>query len=66
MYNIKNYLRNKNITMERRKYCYCRVSSNKQKDDLKRQIEYMKDKFLVNEIISDIGSGLNYKDKVYS
>jgi len=46
---------------------YCRVSSNKQKDDLQRQIENMK-KYLDSlnkpyEIIQDIGSGINYKKK---
>ena len=46
---------------------YCRVSSNKQKDDLKRQIENMQ-MYLTSqgkpfEIISDIGSGINYKKK---
>lgn len=46
---------------------YCRVSSNKQKDDLERQIANMK-LYLDNlnkpyEIISDIGSGINYSKK---
>ncbi|EHL76057.1 hypothetical protein HMPREF1015_02697, partial [Bacillus smithii 7_3_47FAA] len=46
---------------------YCRVSSNKQKDDLQRQVENMK-KYLESlnveyEIIQDIGSGINYKKK---
>lgn len=46
---------------------YCRVSSNKQKDDLKGQIENM-EMYLTSqgkpfEIISDIGSGINYKKK---
>ena len=46
---------------------YCRVSSNKQKDDLEQQIENMK-LYLTSqgkpfEIISDIGSGINYKKK---
>lgn len=46
---------------------YCRVSSDKQKDDLERQIENMK--LYLNaqgrpyEIISDIGSGVNYENK---
>ena len=43
----------------RKKICYCRVSSSKQKEDLQRQIEYMKKKYPSYEIISDIGSGLN-------
>ena len=43
--------------------CYCRVSSNKQKKDLVRQIKYMKNKYPDCEIISDIGSGLNFKRK---
>lgn len=46
---------------------YCRVSSNKQKDDLERQIETMKLYLTAQgkpfEIISDIGSGINYKKK---
>ena len=46
---------------------YCRVSSNKQKDDLERQIEnvkaYMYAKGYSFEIISDIGSGINYNNK---
>jgi len=43
--------------------CYCRVSSQKQKDDLQRQVEYMREKFSDAEIITDIGSGINYKRK---
>ncbi|NEO37033.1 MAG: IS607 family transposase [Moorea sp. SIOASIH] len=43
--------------------CYCRVSSNKQKDDLARQIAYLHSLFPEAEIIKDIGSGLNYKRK---
>ena len=46
---------------------YCRVSSNKQKDDLERQIDNMKiylDSLNKSyEIITDIGSGINYKKK---
>ena len=46
---------------------YCRVSSNKQKDDLERQIENMKLYLTVQgkpfEIMNDIGSGMNYKKK---
>jgi putative resolvase len=61
LYNLDKYLREKNINnKEKKKICYCRVSSNKQKDDLKRQIEYMTEKYPDHELISDIGSGLNY------
>ena len=46
---------------------YCRVSSNKQKDDLKRQVEnvstYMYAKGYSFEMITDIGSGINYNKK---
>ena len=46
---------------------YCRVSSKKQKDDLERQIESMRVYLTAQgkpfEIISDIGSGINYKKK---
>ena len=44
---------------------YCRVSSHKQKDDLERQINNMKTYLIAKgqpfKIISDIGSGINYK-----
>lgn len=46
-----------------RTICYCRVSSPKQKDDLVRQIVYMQEQFPSAEIISDIGSGINFKRK---
>ena len=46
---------------------YARVSSHKQKDDLKRQVEnlkmYMIAKGYSFEIIEDIGSGINYNKK---
>ena len=46
---------------------YCRVSSNKQKDDLKRQVDSM-ERYLTSlnqeyEIIQDVGSGINYTKK---
>lgn len=46
---------------------YCCVSSTKQKDDLKRQVENVKAYLLAQgrpfEIIEDIGSGINYNKK---
>ena len=46
---------------------YCRVSSHKQKDDLERQIDNVRMYLLAKgqsfEIISDVGSGINYKKK---
>ena len=43
---------------------YARVSSKKQIDDLNRQIEnlrtYIESKYETYEIISDVGSGINY------
>ena len=46
---------------------YCRVSSQKQKDDLERQAENVRTYLLAQgqpfEIICDIGSGINYKKK---
>ena len=62
-YNVKKYLKEKglNSNVIRRKICYCRVSSQKQKEDLHRQIEYMKKEYPYHEIITDIASGLNYE-----
>jgi predicted site-specific integrase-resolvase len=64
-YNLEKYLQEKGLitTENNMKICYCRVSSNKQKNDLIRQKEYMKEKYPEHEIISDIGSGLNFNRK---
>jgi putative resolvase len=62
LYNVNKYLQSKkiiNANQIRKKICYCRVSSSKQKEDLLRQIEVMKRLYPTFEIISDIGSGLN-------
>jgi excisionase family DNA binding protein len=62
LYNVDKYIREKQIEkVDKKKICYCRVSSQKQKEDLKRQIEYMKKRYPAYEIISDIASGLNFK-----
>lgn len=53
--------------IQRKAVGYCRVSSNKQKDDLVRQIQNM-ESYLSSlgcqyEIIQDIGSGINYSKR---
>jgi len=62
VYNVDKYLNQKGVIDEskRKKICYCRVSSAKQKEDLKRQVELMEQKYPGYEIIQDIGSGLNF------
>lgn len=42
---------------------YARVSSSKQKSDLENQIKFIKQKYPTYEVITDIGSGINYKRK---
>jgi putative resolvase len=60
LYNIKKYLNKIKVEKSNKKnICYCRVSSSKQKEDLERQINFMKGKFPDYEIIKDIGSGIN-------
>lgn len=52
---------------EKRTIGYARVSSNKQKDDLIRQVENLKTYMIARgyqfEIIEDIGNGINYNKK---
>ena len=54
---------------QRQNFLYSRVSSKKQLDDLSRQIEFLRqwerDRTRVDsfELISDIGSGINFKRK---
>ena len=47
----------------KQKFCYARVSSYDQKEDLDRQINVLRNKFPKHRIIKDIGSGLNFKRK---
>ena len=73
LYNIKSFLLDKSSTTNKEEsdnnqndkqcFCYCRVSSNGQKEDLQRQISYMQEKFPNHKVISDIGSGINFKRK---
>ena len=62
-----NKILNVTPNLDRLTVGYCRVSSNKQKDDLEIQVESMR-MYLISkgkpfEIITDIGSGINYKKK---
>jgi len=50
-------------TQPRRKFCYCRVSSPSQKEDLGRQVEFFRINYPNHEIVKDTGSGLNFKRK---
>ena len=50
---------------------YARVSSAGQKDDLKNQVEFLKtycnaNGVIINDVITDIGSGLNYNRKKWN
>lgn len=72
LYNIKSIsdanlteLKSESITPSdsRKKYCYCRVSTNGQRDDLTRQVSYMQNLYPTHIVIRDIGSGINFKRK---
>lgn len=50
---------------------YARVSTKNQQDDMERQIEFLRQYanakgYIVSEVISDIGSGLNYTRKKWN
>ena len=65
-YNLDKYITDNKIIINntiKKKICYCRVSSKKQNSDLERQINLMQSNYPNYEIISDIGSGLNFKRK---
>ena len=65
LYNVSKFIKDqKNECQEvGESYCYCRVSSQGQKDDLQRQIDFMQEQYPNHKIISDIGSGINFKRK---
>ena len=41
--------------------CYARVSTHSQKDDLARQAEFLRSTYPTAEVITEVGSGLNFK-----
>jgi len=47
--------------LEGKKIIYARVSSRKQEGDLRRQINFAKKSYPSYEVMSDIGSGLNFR-----
>jgi predicted site-specific integrase-resolvase len=66
LYNIKKFLADKDESEDDTDYkyvCYCRVSTHGQADDLTRQVKYMSENYKDYEIITDIGSGINFKRK---
>ncbi len=63
LFNISSIIPTTTTTNENGKVIYCRVSCNKQKEDLERQVAYLKDKYPTHEVISEISSGINFKRK---
>jgi putative resolvase len=64
---IKSVFYGESASKEKRVIAYARVSSHDQKEDLKRQesmlAEYCRDNHSTFEIISDLGSGINYRKR---
>ena len=69
LYNVSKYINdstnenNSGNVNTKHKICYCRVSSDKQRDNLERQVQFMRTKFPEHTILTDIGSGINFKRK---
>ena len=59
-YDVTSLMKKENKP-NRKCVCYCRVSTHDQCDDLERQKEYMEEKYPDYEIITDIGSGVNFQ-----
>ena len=65
-YNIKdiqNIINNSDPDETKEKICYCRVSSREQMDDLDRQKDFFRNKFPTHNLVTDVGSGINWKRK---
>ncbi len=68
LYDVNKFINNRSANGNqdigaKQKICYCRVSSIGQKDDLERQVQAMRTQFPSHKIITDIGSGINFKRK---
>ena len=58
LYDVKHFIEKTNLL---KTICYCRVSSSQQKDDLERQVQYMKERYPEYETIKDFeASELKY------
>lgn len=64
---LRDLKNSRTLQREEKVVAYCRVSTKSQKDDLEKQVEnvksYMYAKGYSFEVITDIGSGINYKNK---
>lgn len=73
-YTYDQYLEFKGVSNNsntKKKIIYTRVSTNNQKDDLRNQVKFLLDfanakGIIIDEIIEDIGSGLNYNRKKWN
>lgn len=66
MLNPNNTSGDTKAPQQKKKVCYARVSSDKQKEDLQRQVDYLQSKCTDEEIVQDIGSGLNYQRRGFT
>ena len=71
-YTYEQYQNYMGITNSNKKtVIYTRVSTSNQKDDLKKQVEFLRQYanakgIIINEVIEDYGSGLNYNRKQWN
>ena len=71
-YNYEQYKEFKGVTSsEKRTVIYTRVSTSNQKDYLKNQVDFLRQYanakgIIVDEVIEDYGSGLNYNRKKWN
>jgi len=63
LYDIESATKVKDDKDIQRNVCYCRVSSYGQASDLDSQVLYMERKYPTYDIITDIGSGVNFNRK---
>ena len=45
--------------------CYARVSTHSQRDDLERQVEFLRQSYPNSELVREVGSGLNFKRRKF-
>lgn len=64
-YDLRDYLGTETTPGKttRKRIIYARVSSAAQKNDLERQVEHLQEQYPEYQVITDVGSGLNFKRK---
>lgn len=62
-YDVEGYVDASASNGPKAKIVYARVSSSQQKDDMRRQVDMLRENYPGYEVVEDVGSGINFRRK---